>query len=81
MLTSAPGSIGMLTSASCKRITCAEVNDLCRNKLVPKLIKFFEICAEVLVPKFSELSSPVPKFDYPLFGRDFVYFGSGWAKV
>ena len=31
MLTSAPSSIGMLTSVPCKRITCAKVNDLCRN--------------------------------------------------
>ena len=52
-LTSAPSSIGMLTSAPCKTITCAEVNDLCRSYFVPKLMKFFEIGAEVRLPAFS----------------------------
>ena len=56
MLTSAPSLIEMLTSAPCKRITCAEVNDL------PNLI-----CAEVN-KNFQNLcrSSPVPKFAYPV---------------
>ena len=31
MITSSPISVGMLTSAPCKKITCAEVNDLCRS--------------------------------------------------
>ena len=31
MLTSASSSIEILTSAPCKRTTCAEVNDLCRS--------------------------------------------------
>ena len=53
ILSSAPSSNGILTSAQCKRITCTEVNNLCRNSFVPKLMKFFEICAEVLVPKFG----------------------------
>ena len=30
-LTSAPSSIGMLTSAPCKKITCAEVNEIFQN--------------------------------------------------
>ena len=42
ILTSAPSSIGMLTSAPCKRITCAEVNEifrnLCRGSPVPKFV-------------------------------------------
>ena len=31
MLNSTLSLVGMLTSAPCKRITCAEVDDLCRN--------------------------------------------------
>ena len=61
-LTSAPSSIGMLTSAPCKTITCAEVNDLCRSYFVPKLMKFFEIGAEVLVPKFTRAEVRLPDF-------------------
>ena len=46
-------NFGSAESAPCKKITFAEVNDLCRNLFVPKLMKFFEICTEVLVPKFD----------------------------
>ena len=44
-------------------MTCAEVNNLGRNKFVPKLLKFYEICAEALVPKFirAEVRLPVHK--------------------
>ena len=46
-LTSASSSIEMITSASCKMITCAEL-----KLLMLKLIKFFGIFADFLVPKF-----------------------------
>ena len=41
-------------------ITCAEVHDWCRNWFVSKLMKFFEICAEVLVPKFTRAEVRLP---------------------
>ena len=41
-------------------ITCAEVNDFCRSEFLPKLMKFSEICADVLVPKFTAAEVRLP---------------------
>ena len=48
MLTSAPSSIGKLTSAQCKMITCAEVNEFFRNLCRSS-------CAEVRLPGQARL--------------------------